>query len=75
MKKLLSEKRLWVAVFVWRGLLNEVKVFNSEAAALRQEQRWRKRMNELDDEIGVFEFKTPKAKSSRQPYMSKRSRI
>ncbi len=67
MKKLRTNRRFWVVVFVWRGLLDEVKVFNSETAALKQEQRWHKRMNEQEDEIGVFEVKPPRANSSRWP--------
>lgn len=57
MKKLRTDKRLWVTVFVWRGLIQEVKAFRSEAAALKQEQRWRKQMDEHNDEVGVFKLK------------------
>ena len=57
MQKSTAKKSLWVTVFVWRGLIQEVKAFRSEAAALKQEQRWRKKMDEHNDEVGVFKLK------------------
>ncbi len=57
MKKQRTKSSLWVAVFVWRGLLQEVKAFRSEATALKQEQRWRKQMDKQYDEVGVFKLK------------------
>lgn len=57
MKKQQPQSSLWVTVFVWRGLIQEVKAFRSEAAALKQEQRWRKQMDEHNDEVGVFKLK------------------
>lgn len=57
MKKQPPKSSLWVTVFVWGGLIQEVKAFRSEAAALRQEQRWRKQMDKHNDEVGVFKLK------------------
>jgi len=71
MKKQRTYKRLWVVVLVWRGIPSEVKAFDTETAALKQEQRWRKRMNEQYDETGVFQVKLPGVKSSRWTRASK----
>lgn len=57
MKKQMTKRPLWVTVFVWRGLIQEMKAFRTEAAALKQEQRWRRQMNALYDEVGVFKLK------------------
>jgi hypothetical protein len=57
MKKQMTKQPLWVTVFVWRGLIQKVKAFRTEAAALKQEQRWRKQMDEQYDEVGVFKLK------------------
>ena len=57
MKKQMITQPLWVTVFVWRGLIQKVKAFRTETAALKQEQRWRKKMDEQYDEVGVFKLK------------------
>jgi hypothetical protein len=46
--------RIWIAVKVWRGIPDKIKVFSTETAARRTERAWRAKSNPDYDESAVF---------------------
>jgi hypothetical protein len=49
------KKRVFVAVYVWRGVIDDVKAFQDEKSALRRARYWRRSANAENDDIGVYE--------------------
>ena len=49
-----DRKTVWVAVRVWRGFINDVKVYTDEKRARRKESSWRRELNPDYDEAAVF---------------------
>jgi hypothetical protein len=52
-----ENKRIWVVVGAWRGLLSEVKGFKNEEDADKFALKLRKEYKPIEDEVGVFEIK------------------
>ena len=50
-----ENEKLWIAVYVWRGLVEDVRVYRKESSARRQERSWRRSMNPDYDETYVSE--------------------
>jgi hypothetical protein len=46
-------RKLWVAVRIQRGFVSDVKAYDSEKSARRQERSWRGRLNADYDETCV----------------------
>jgi hypothetical protein len=61
--KTTREKRVFVAVNVWRGIISDVKAFQDEKSALRRASYWRRSANAENDDIGVYETIVRRPKS------------
>ena len=53
------QTHLWAAVKVWRGLVDEVKLYRFLDDAERTERRWRRNINGTYDEAGVVRCRLP----------------
>ena len=48
-------KKIWIVVYVWRGLIEEPQIFFDEASAMKRKRQILKTLNPAYDEVDVFE--------------------
>ncbi len=48
-------KKIWILVYVWRGLIEEPQIFFDKASAMKRKQQILKNFNRSYDEVEVFE--------------------
>jgi len=53
-------KKIWILVYVYRGLIQQPEIFSSEIAALKRKQQILKNFNHDYDEVEIFEKNTNK---------------
>jgi hypothetical protein len=60
-----APETVWVVVYVYRGIPEEVRAFRTEEPAQKQLSKWRRKINLDYDDAGIFEVPIEDAPAKR----------